>query len=285
MNGRLWRVGMTTVTCGSGVHLPPDAHRAPLERDRRGLRRAVEVLLRRPRPTPARVARGRRAQVRRAPAGSAATRSASRSAAQHAGPTRSCVVEVRRRMPATAREPPVADGERAAEVVRAEQRLGRPRGTEPRIGAAAVAVDEVVVPVDEVDQRVLARDLRDLEDSSRARAGRRPRRTTTKSRSAPGEPVVGSASRSRRARPRELDAIVGDAADRALRRRPDDHALPVPPRLPDEDSAACGRDRRRSPCGSRRTWTMNGFDDVVPTAGECSASRARPTSWPWHQRA
>ena len=52
---------------------------------------------------------------------------------------------------------PVADREGPPEVVRPEQRVRRPRGAEARIVAVAPGIHQVVVPRDEVDERVTGR--------------------------------------------------------------------------------------------------------------------------------
>ena len=128
---------------------------------------ALEVRRRRRRCRAAPIGSGRRrrcARTRGTRATRSAVRSARRSRSHHASSPSPSV------RPATPHGEPSPDRERPAEVVRAEQHLGRPGRAEARIGSGARADDDVVVPVDEVDERVGLDRVGDAE----ARVGREP---------------------------------------------------------------------------------------------------------------
>ncbi len=61
-------------------------------------------------------------------------------------------------------EAAMPDGKRRADVVGAEQHVRRPRRPKPGVVMATPSIEQIVVPVDDVKQRVLAREVRNLEE-------------------------------------------------------------------------------------------------------------------------
>ena len=57
-----------------------------------------------------------------------------------------------------------ADGERAAEALEDRKRLRGPRGPKPRLRESAALADQVIVPVDEIDRRVIPATGGDVEE-------------------------------------------------------------------------------------------------------------------------
>ena len=107
----------------------------------------------------------------------------SRSAAQQELPRRRVAVATRH--PGGCRDAAVADRERPAEVVRPEQRVRRPRRTEPRIATMPCASRRSSSQLDEVDERIAGRDDGAPRTRSRARARRPTRRRSPTSEDPP----------------------------------------------------------------------------------------------------